>query len=365
MDTIKTGSHCGICVLGTTEEKMKQQQRGKAESSWLAARRCLALLLRLQAGSASKESLLEAVYQYVGEDAYGDADGEALNGRFEGDKNRLEKNLQIKIAYSRVEKGYAIIWHERPFLNLPDHDLETLAYLADTFKEGSPRATDVRQLIDRLIDWLPSERRKRFYRLSGQQPTADLHLRDSEEIAPDVWEAVLEAWQAKQELQFDYLSSQQEDGQKRQHHIQPWDLDFTERGHWQLRGFCLFNDGPNGPWHPNDYINYRVSRIVSGNANVLPRKLPGVRPNGRPRQVIFELAPSIARFGISHRKELIGEPQITPLDGGWVHVEGQTHDVFDLARNLLYYGKNCHVLGGKELQQEMQELVRGLRELYE
>jgi hypothetical protein len=309
--------------------------------------------------------LLEAVYRYAGEDAYGFTSDKPLDKRFRGDLSRLADSLQVGISYSKVDKGYTIEWRERPFLNLPDPDLETLAYLADTFKEDSPRATDVRQLIDRLIDWLPSERQKRFYRLSGQQPTADLRLRDSEEIAPDVWKAVLEAWQAKQELQFDYLSSQQEDGQKRQHHIQPWDLDFTERGHWQLRGFCLFNDGPHGPWHPNDYINYRVSRIVSGSANVLPRKLPGVRPNGRPRQVIFELAPTITRFGISHRKELIGEPQITPLDGGWVRVESQTHDVFDLARNLLYYGKNCHVLGGKKLLEEMRKLAADLAEIYQ
>ena len=109
----------------------------------------------------------------------------------------------------------------------------------------------------------------------------------------------------------------------------------------------------------------RVSRIVPGSVTILPKKLPGVRPNGRPRQVILEMAPTIARFGVSHRKELIGEPTITPLDGGWVRVEGQTYDVFDLARNLLYYGKNCRVLGQDELLQEMRKLVTDLREVYQ
>jgi predicted DNA-binding transcriptional regulator YafY len=347
------------------EKLMKKEKRGKAESSWVAARRCLALLLCLQAGPAAKEVLLAAVYRYAGEDAYGLTTGEALDQRFRGDLGRLDDNLQVGIAYNSADKGYVMAWRERPLLNLADGDLETLAFLADTFKEDSPRAADVRQLINRLVDWLPPERQRLFQQLGGQQPTADLRQRDSEVIAPDVWEAVLEAWQARQELQFDYLSSQHEDGLVRQHRIQPWDLDFAERGHWRLRGFCLFNDGPYGPWHPNDYINYRVSRIVAGSVEVLPQKLPGVRPKGRPRQVIFELAPAVARFGVSHRRELIGEPQITPLDGGWVRVEGQTYDVFDLARNLLYYGGNCHVLGGKALRQETEKLVGQLREIYE
>lgn len=343
----------------------KQAKGGSAESSWLAARRCLAILLRLQQGPARKQELLDAVYRFAGEEAYGRTTGKALRRRFEEDKLRLEDRLQVKIRYSREEKGYVIEWRERPLLNLPSADIETLAFLADTFQPDSPHTAEVHQLIDRLVSWLPAEGQKLFRRLEGQQPTADLRLRDSETIARDVWEAVLEAWQAKQELQFDYMSSQHEDGQERQHHVQPWDLDFSDRGHWRLRGFCLFNDGPYGPWEPKDYINYRLSRIVPGSAVVLPKKLPGVRPRGRLRDVIFELSPTIARFGVSQRKELVGEPKVMVLDGGWVRVEGQTYDVFDLARNLLYYGAHCRVLGGKELHQEMATLVAGLAEIYQ
>ena len=50
--------------------------------------------------------------------------------------------------------------------------------------------------------------------------------------------------------------------------------------------------------------------------------------------------------------------------GGWVRVEGRTLDVFDLARNLLYYGANCRVLGGPELLAEMRTLARELGEIY-
>lgn len=338
----------------------KQSQRGSSESSWLAARRCLALVNRLQQGPATKQELLEAIYRP--EDVA--ASQSALSKRFENDKVRLWDNLNVRIQYDRVVGGYVMTAWERPLLNLSNDQIETLAFLADTFQPDSPNAIEVQQLIDQLISWLPEDRQMLFKRASGQLPTADLRQRDSEEVALDIWEKVLEGWQAKQEMQFDYRSSRHDDGIPRQHHVQPWELYFSERGHWQLRGYCLFNDGPNGPWYPNDYINYRLSRIVPGSVAILSRKLPGVRPNGRPRDVIFELAPAVARFGVSQRRELIAPPKLTQLDEGWVRVEGKTNDVFALARNLLYYGRNCQVLGGPELLAEMRGLVKGLGEMY-
>ncbi|MFO7537871.1 MAG: WYL domain-containing protein [Chloroflexota bacterium] len=314
----------------------------------------------MQQGPATKDDLITAVYRPL--DPL--ATDQVLHKRFDSDKTRLKNGLAITVQYDKSVRGYVLGERERPLLNLPTAHIETLAFLSDMFPADSPHAAEVQQLIDQLIDWLPDDRQKLVKQLSGQQPTADLRLRGSEEIAPDVWELVVEAWQAKQELQFDYLSSQHDDGVLRQHHIQPWDLYFTDRGHWQLRGYCLFNDGPNGPWHPNDYINYRLSRIASGSVEILSRKLPGVRPNGRLKDAIFELSPTIARFGVSRRKELRGEPKIMPLDEGWVRVVGKTDDVFHLARNLLYYGRHCRVLGGPELLKEMRGLARELGEMY-
>ncbi|MBP6472234.1 MAG: WYL domain-containing protein [Chloroflexi bacterium] len=334
--------------------------RGSSESVWHVARRCLALINRLQQGPATKAELIAAVYQV--EDR--PVDPQTAGNRFEKDKERLRTRLFMPIFYDKAVNGYVLGDMERPLLNLSDANIETLALLSDTFQPDSPHAPEVHQLIDQLIDWLPPDRQKLFKWLGGQQPIADLRLRDSEEITPDVWEAVLEAWQAKQEMLFDYLSSQHEDGRLRQHHIQPWDLYFTDRGHWHVRGYCLFNDGPNGPWRPNDYINYRLSRIAPKSVEILSRKLPGVRPNGRLRDAIFELAPAVARFGVSVRKELHGEPKIIPVDESWVRVEGKTLDVFNLSRNLLYYGRNCRVLGGKELLAEMRKLARELNEIY-
>ncbi|MEZ4644808.1 MAG: WYL domain-containing protein [Chloroflexota bacterium] len=339
----------------------KKVSNRSTESTWHVVRRCLTVLNRLQIGAASKQELLKTIYMPDSPKA----SIATLNKRFDNDKIRLWEHLGVRVCYDRQAKGYVIAEWERPLLNLSDNNLTILAFLSDTFQSDAPRGLEVAQLIDQLISWLPEERQKRFRWASGQQATADLRLRDSEPITADVWKIVHEAWQAKQELRFDYLSSQHDDGQPREHHVQPWDLDFTDRGHWRLRGYCLFNDGPNGPWHPNTYFNYRVSRIIPDSAQVLPRKLPPIRPNGRPLEVIFELSPQIARFGVSQRRELIDPPTLMELDEGWVRVTGKTHDVFDLARNLLYYGRHCRVLGGQELLREMRGLVSGLAEIYQ
>jgi predicted DNA-binding transcriptional regulator YafY len=341
---------------------MKEQAgRGTPESAWYVARRCLAVINRLQQGPANKAELLEQVYR--AEDR--EAPVADLARRFDHDKERLANRLGVKIAYDKGVKGYVIVGWERPLLNLPDHDLTTLAFLLATFQQDAPRSLEVRQLLDRLVSWLPPERQKRFQQAVGQQATADLRLRDGETIAPDVWTAVQEGWQAKQEIQFDYLSPSNESGIPRQHHVQPWDLFITERGHWRLTGYCLFSDTEDGPSHPRQYFHYRLSRIVPGSVEILSRKLPAVRPNGRSFLVIFELSPVIARFGVSQRRELIEPPKLTELDEGWVRVEGKTRDVFDLARNLLYYGRYCRVLGGPELLGDMRQLARELGEMYQ
>lgn len=343
---------------------MSTNKRKGSESTWHVVRRCLAMARRLQRGPATKQELLAAVYTSEGEEAYGHTAGEDLNNRFENDKDRLRKKLHVQVEYDKWVKGYVIAGQDRPLLDLPDSHLQTLAFLADTFQADSPNAPQVQQLIDTLLAWLPVERQRFYQKARGVLPDVELRLRDSEEIAPDVWEAILEAHNARQQLQFDYLSSQHADGIKRQHLVEPWYFYFSNRGHWRLRAYCLFNDGPHGPWSPNDYMNYRVSRIVPGSARVLPKKLGPYPPRGKPRDAIYELAPEIARFGVSHRPELTDTPRITEMDEGWVRVEGQTHDVFELARNLLYYGPNCRVLGGRELLEETRRLVRGLWEMY-
>jgi predicted DNA-binding transcriptional regulator YafY len=335
------------------------------EAHWFVLARCLVLLRRMQRGPAKKRVLMSHVQQVLGDEAYGDVSSSRANKRFENDKYRLRDRLGVDLAYSSEAGGYVIRDTERPLLDIADQHLETLAFLADTFQPGSPHATQVQALIETLIRWLGPERRRIYERLRGIAPDLELRLRDSDEIAPDVWEAVQEAYNAKQQLQFDYISSRYEDGLPRQNIVEPWGFYFdTARGHYYLRGYCLWRDGPNGITEPRAYRNYRLGRIQAGSAQVLPTKLPPLPRASRRYDVVYELSPEIARLGVSRQPGLVGEQQAEPAEAGWTRVIGQAEDLFLLSRNLLYYGANCRVLGGPELLREIQQLVSGLAEVY-
>lgn len=344
---------------------MAQRQSGERESTWQVARRCLALLRRVQQGATDRAGLLTAVYASEGDEVYGRTEGVQLNKRFEGDKRRLWEELGVRIGYDKTAGGYVIEEWERPLLDLPDDHIQTLAFLADTFQPDSPQGNSVQALLGTLVSWLAADRRRVYERARGVGPELDLRLRDSEPIAADVWEIVQTGYERRQQVAFDYQSSSQTDGLPRYHEVEPWDFYFSDRNHYVLRGYCLFNDGPKGAWQPHQYISYRLSRIVPGSAKLLNKKLPPTPRTAKPYTVTYELAPAVARFGVSRRPEMLGEPAISPLDEGWVRVEGQTDDLFALARNLLYYGANCRVLGGVELRREMEKLVRDLAGVYQ
>lgn len=342
---------------------MLEHRRGARESEWLVLRRCLALLRRVQQGPANKDQLVAAVCAEIGADAYGGASGRALAERFHRDKQRLFSHLGVRLRYDASAGGYVIGELTQPLLSLPEGLLKTLAFLADTFQPGAPHADGVQQLVETLIAWSDDERRLIFNRARGLLPDIDLRERDEEPISADVWQRVLAARDMRQQIRFRYRSSRHEDSAARIHVVEPRRIYFSERGHYRLDGYCLYNEGPHGSWRPERYFAYRLSRIVPGSVEILPRRWLPVRTH-RPYAVIYELSPEITRFGVSPRPELIAPPDISSAGDGWTRVEGQTHDVFHLARNLLYYGDRCRVLGGPELRREVEELVEGLAGVY-
>ena len=335
------------------------------EAHWFVLARCLVLLRRVQRGPVKKRALMTHVQQVLGEEAYGDVSSSQANKRFENDKYRLRDRLGVDLGYSSEDGGYVIQGTERPLLDMADEHLQTLAFLADTFQPDSPHAVQVQAFIETLMRWLGPERRGVYERLRGIAPDLELRLRDTDDIATDVWEAVQEAYNAKQQLQFDYISSRYEDGLPRQNIVEPWHFYFdTARGHYYLRGYCLWRGGPNGITEPRAYRNYRLGRIQAGSVNVLPTKLPPLPRASRHYEVAYELSPEIARLGVSRQPGLVGKQQAEPAEAGWTRVTGQAEDLFLLSRNLLYYGANCRVLGGPELLREMRQLVIGLAEVY-
>ena len=349
-------------------EHNHKQNRGAPESTWEVVRRCLAIALRLQGGPATKAELLAVSRQSVPPHEKKTADTlSAASKRFDNDRQRLAE-LGFVLVYDRSRKLYALGEEgNRPLLNLSEAHLYTLAFLYNSYGHNAPHGYDVAQLIEQLVAWLPAERQRLFWQKQRLTLGHNVQLRDAERVDSGVRWQIQEAYERRQVVVFDYISRTNELGIPREHRVQPWEMRVNRRGHWELWGFCEWCDtGKDGVgWERRDYVAYRLNRIVPGSVRILPHKLPGVRPLGKPQEVVYQLHPHlVAGERPSTQAELIGEPTVAVLADGWVEVRGRTHDVFGLARSLLYYGGNCRVVGGKALLAEVRKVVGELARVY-
>ena len=345
------------------------QKRGKAESSWHVISRCWAILLRLQQGSASRAELINAVQQYAGAEAYGSqTTPDQQTKRFRHDLENLKKHFDIAIQYDRRRKKYRIQEREWPLLNLAETHLETLAFLEQTYSENTPGTWQVQELIGQLLAWLPAHRQQIYEQFKRQRVMqVQWDLRDKEPIDPNVQAIVQEAYVQRRYLQFDYLSRRNEEEIPRQHYVQPWALRVNRRRHHvELWAFCEWRDADeeDGKRDVRRYQAYRLSRMVPGSVVMLPQKMPALPPRGKRYTAVYDLHPRLIKFGLSTQDELIGDPTFTLQPDGWGRVMGETYSFFNLARELLYYGGNCRVIGGAELRAEMEKLVGELVEIY-
>jgi predicted DNA-binding transcriptional regulator YafY len=334
--------------------------RGKRESQWAVVRRCLSIIRRVQRGPATWQELAEAV---LGQDpeAYGGTQDKALHRRFENDLRRIREELLVGLYYDRQIGGYIIrdVW--LPLLELPDKDLATIAWLEETFDLESPQHDEVHALLDKLRLYLGPERLAVVER-SRAALTVDLRQRDEDKISPAVWDGLTKALSQRRRVEFLYLSPQYEDGQPCRHVVDPYDRTFdTARGHYYLRAYCRCADTPEGREEPHCYIDYRVGRILE--LKVLPQKLSPVSPAAPRYEVVYELAPQVARLGVSRQPE-IEIHDIGYRDDGGALVRGETDSLFWAVRSLLHYGPNCRVVGGPEMVREMQAVVQGMAGVY-
>ncbi|HHS97459.1 MAG TPA: WYL domain-containing transcriptional regulator, partial [Chloroflexi bacterium] len=316
--------------------------RGRRESHWLVIRRCLAIIRRAQRGPATRAELMQAVLHEVGTDAYGEeTDEEARQIRLEKDLERIRDRLLVDLYFDRKEGRYIIrdLW--TPLLDLPDEDLETIAWLEETFGPESPQHDEVREFLDRIRFYLPMERRLAIERCRTAL-AVDLRQRDEDEISEAVWEGLTRALVERRRVEFLYRSPQQEDGEPRRHVVDPYERYFdTARGHYYLRGWCHYTEGPPGRYPQHRYFDYRLGRI--SDLRLLPNKLPPTRPSGPRYEVTYELAPKVARLGITRHRWIEIESVEWREDGGAV-VRGWTESLFWAVQALLHYGPNCRVL---------------------
>ena len=334
---------------------------GKRESHWLVIRRCLAIIRRAQRGPARWEELVEAVLAQEGPEAYSEVGGQALRRRLENDRRRIRDGLRVDLNFDRQAGGYVIGDTWLGLLDLPDEDLATIAWLEQTFGHDSPQHDEVHALLGRLRLFLALERRAVIERCRTAL-VMDLGQRDEDEIRPAVWAGLTKALVERRRVEFLYRSPQQADGVPRRHVVDPYERYFdTAGGHYYLRGWCHTSDGPLGRYEQRRYFDYRIGRIEE--LHVLPHKLPPFPPPAPRHELVYELAPQVARLGVTRHRG-IEVQEVERREDGSAVVRGEQDSPFWAVRALLHYGPNCRVLGGPEMVREMRRTVERMGEIY-
>lgn len=346
--------------------------RGKRESEWLVIKRCLALIRRLQRGPATRGQLLEAMLavERQGADALtveqarklAAEPGEALARRLEHDLARIRNEFGVVIRFDRRQGSYAITDTWTGLLDLPDDDLATMAWLEETFGLDSPQHDEVHALLSRLRLYLGMDRRGEILRRRDAL-RLEFEQRDNDEIPLETWEQLGRALGRRLRIEFDYLSPEYGDGLPRRHVADPYEAPYFNpgTGHFYLWAWCQSETGAEGRKTPRDYYHYRLGRMQ--NVRVLPDKLPPYAPRAPRYEVVYHLAPRVARTGVSRPRDIVVDAIEPQADGGAI-VRGTTESIFWAIQSLMHYRENCRVLGGPELLAAMRETVKMMAKMY-
>lgn len=336
--------------------------RGKRDSEWVSLRRCLAMIRRAQRGPTSRVDLMAAVADQV-PGAYEGAAESARIKRFRHDLTNLRTRLGLDLKYKPAEQAYRLIpSEETPLLDLPAEDLTTLAWLQKTFDELSPQHEPIQTLLDRLIAWLPPERREAIER-QRLDLQLDLARRDDNHIPAEVKSGLARALSRRVRVEFDYLAPGNDTGQPRRHTVDPYAYFFHD-GHYYLKGYCHTVHGEDWQLSPGAYNAYRLDRMTG--LTVEGTKLPPTPPRAKLYKVVYRLDPQLARGGISRQRwiDFTEADDIEYHQDGSVTVNGVTDHLFFAVQALMRYRHHCRILGGPEILGKMRETVRKMAEIY-
>mgnify|MGYP005845453897 CR=1 FL=1 len=328
---------------------------------YLEIQRCLTILRQLQQAPATKAALMDAVRVEVAANAY--ADDEKLAGKmFERDIDRL-RTWGVEIITGKGHEYHLQSYGDFNPVSLEEPALGALAFLSETFIEGTPHAEEVQLLLRRVQDWLPAGQRSRVTS-NRRRLRVDLRRRD-DDFVPDTVEAAVEkAYNERRRLRFWYRSPGQADGALRRHTVEPWHLHFdVMRRHLYLDAYRVHVSGPLGEWDQPRWQKYRLGRILPDEIEVLPDKLPPTPPKRPRHELEYLLAPEIARLGQVSR-HFDDMTVHSPDEEGWVRVTAKTDDLFAAVQMLLSYGARCQVIGGAEVRRMMEENILALVRLY-
>lgn len=325
-----------------------------------ALKRSLWLLHRLSLGPADRETLAD--YVSVFDDEVARFDRRQQLKLVENGLTRL-RDLGVEYEFRQGEYHLLSYGAFHP-VALSESELNTLAFLAETFTPDSVYGEPVQALIRRVADWLPDGQagslpgRRQRWRI-------DLGRRDDDVIDPDVEAKIDRARDAHRLLRFAYLSPSYADGAPRVHTVQPWHLYFdTAARHYYLEAYILEVQLADGTLERTGYwASFRLGRILPGQVTVLPDKFAPIPPKRRRYTLEYLLSPTIARLGEISRH--FDDMQVCETDAdGWVRVTATTTDLFRALRLLLRYAHNCRVIGGPEARRQMEEWVAALARNY-
>ncbi|MFV9504089.1 MAG: helix-turn-helix transcriptional regulator [Oscillochloridaceae bacterium umkhey_bin13] len=329
---------------------------GTKRDSWRTFHRRLFLVRRLVRGPADAATLIadtRAFFNQSGdvEDVYPpDAraalrhDLAALRDEFACTIDRLGNTYHLS-DYGRLA-----------LLDLPDDDLEALAFLLSSFEAASlPNAASVAALLDRVVALLPPERKQRLGR-----PEREVHLdlpRPSRSVEPDLL-ARLRRVLGHQQISFAYRSSFVSDETVVLHRVAPYRLIFRD-GHHYLDAYC--HDCGDPTIAPR-YRLYRLDRLVADSLRTLPTVLPPLAPSRPSYQLHYTLSPHVAR----QRDIALWFPgsEVHFLPDGSAEIHARCSDLWQARQILLRYREQCVVHAPSELVALIRESIARMAELY-
>lgn len=179
--------------------------------------------------------------------------------------------------------------------------------------------------------------------------------RDSDMIAPQLYQRL---WNAQREnfvVEFDYLPARDDDAESRHHTVEPYRL-YVDDGHLYLFGYCRMVDGPRGHYELREHLDYRLGRIVSDSLHISTERYLFEREPVY-YTVHYILSEKVSRRGASQSFEReVGRQW---LEDGRLEIRASTHRPLQAVQRLLRYGGQCLVLGGETIREAY------LKELYE
>lgn len=331
---------------------------GTKRDSWRTFHRRLFLVRRLVRGPADATTLIADTRRFFNqsgdvEDIY-PADARAA---LRHDLAALRDEFECGIALG-ADGCYTLSDYGRlALLDLPDEDLEALAFLLSNFGEGSlPNAGRVDALLDRIVALLPPERQRGLPR-----PPRDVRLDypdPSRSLAPRTLERVRRALRDRQELSFAYRSTYAEGDSVVLHRVAPYGLLFRD-GHHYLDAYCY--DCGDPAIRPR-YRLYRLDRMVDDSVRPLPDVLPPIAPPRQRFRLRYTLSPAVAR-----QQDIAlwfpGSAAHFHPDGS-AEVTAETGDLWQARQILLRYREQCRVHEPPELVALMRESIARMAALY-